>query len=72
MRIFISNLTPIGENLYKVGYVHYAPFAYGYGLNKTEEELLKEGALVEYVEPLMKSDDFEMIYDKNKNVIYYE
>ena len=57
-----------------VTYTHYKPFDSLYGLGKTEEELLKEGALVvEYNEPnYIEGKSAVAKYDKDNNNVYFE
>ena len=57
-----------------VTYTHYKPFDSVYGLGKTEEELLKEGVLVDsYDEPNhVEGKVVTTKYDKDNNNVYFE
>lgn len=71
--IFIKDFTKITEEKYSIGFIHFMPFDPAYGLGKTEEELLKEGKLVEKVEPQTPSNKKAvMYYNPNGNNVFYE
>lgn len=58
----------------EVTYMHYMPFHREHGLNKTQEELLREGALVDEI-PTIECPNDKMIvhkYNKENNTVYCE
>lgn len=59
---------------FEVTYIHYDPFNKQYGLGKTQEELLLEGALVDSI-PTPQCPNNKVIsykYNKETNIVYYE
>lgn len=57
----------------RIEFVNYVPFDEQLGMKKTEEELLKEGYLVDFVPPKEVSNKLaEMYYDSTKNEMYYK
>ena len=57
-----------------VTFVHYMPFDEKEGLNKTEEELLEEGVLIESIPnpEQVEGKGSEMKYDPESKSVYYE
>lgn len=54
--IYLSDLKKVDKDKYSVGLIHYKPFDKNSGLDKTIEELEKEGVLVK---SLPKEEHFE-------------
>lgn len=48
MRIFINNLNKITDVKYSIGYTHFYPLDTEKGLGETQEQLEKEGKLIDY------------------------
>ena len=60
---------------YEVLYIHYKPFDRYYGLNKLEEDLLKEGAIITSLpeEPVVpEGKTLRQLYNPKTNELYYE
>ncbi|MEW8955621.1 hypothetical protein [Clostridium sp.] len=72
--IFLGNLEKIEEGKYRPGTVHYMPFDDAHGLNKTEDELKKEGILVEILPYQEKREGFiSVLYcNPEDNTVWYE
>lgn len=73
-KIYISDLREmVGDEIYRIGMIHYSPFHIDYGLGKSEEELLKDGYLVDDIEaPNYKNGQrYELLFNKKENKIFY-
>lgn len=72
--IYISNLIKIQDNKYSIGYTHHKPFDEVYGLNKSKEELLKDGVLIESIPSEEYKEGFysELFYNPIENTCFYE
>ena len=60
---------------YEVQYIHYKPFDNYYGLKKTEDDLLKEGAIITSLpkEPIVpEGKTLKQLYNPKTNELYYE
>ncbi|WP_010292184.1 hypothetical protein [Clostridium senegalense] len=76
-KIFISQFKSTDEeNIFIIGFTHYCPFHEEDGLNKTEEELLQEGVLInkeDVPEPENREGyRAELLYDKRNNNLVYK
>lgn len=73
-KIYISDLREmVGDEIYRIGMIHYSPFHVDYGLGKSEEELLKTGYLVDDIEAPNYKDGkrYELLFNKKENKIFY-
>ncbi|GCD10604.1 hypothetical protein [Clostridium tagluense] len=71
--IFLGNLTKITDIKYKIGFIHYMPFDVVNGMNKTQEELEKDGILVDDIPEAKQVDNKNPIMyvnPKNKEIFY--
>lgn len=72
--IYLNNLTKITDEKYNIGFIHYKPFDKIHGLNKSKEQLEKEGVLVESIPELKYTDGKQpiMYYNPIKKELFYE
>ena len=72
--IFIKEFTKITDEKYIIGYIHNMPFDATNGLNRTEEQLLQEGKLVEVDTKPVAAEGKEpvMYYNPNTNRCFWE
>lgn len=61
-------------NIVKPCFVHYCPFDKLNGLNKTKEELEKDGILVDFIPEIKHKDGYfnELHYDKISKQLFYK
>lgn len=71
--IYLSALEKVSGDLYKVNSINYMPFDEVYGLNKTEDELSKNGILVTELPVKQYDNKIETLYiDKVTKKMHYE
>lgn len=72
--IYLGNLKEISSGKLDIGFIHYMPFDAQYGLNKTEEELLKDGVFVNEIPKaeIVSGKNSIMFYNPLTKSIFYE
>lgn len=72
--VFIKDLTKISDTKYTIGFIHYMPMDKTNGLQKSQDELLKEGKLVELPARLtdVAGKDQTLYYNPVDNVCFWE
>ncbi len=74
VKVYLSNLQKISEDLFTAGYYHGIPFDPMFGLGKPEEELLQTGAVVDSFDMLSPVDGKNVVimYKPSNNTAWTE